>query len=45
MVNHIRTKFSSHRHCGSRDKMVSACHVILQEHMTKGLGNIMDRGS
>ena len=25
-------KFDDHRHCGSGDKMVLVCHVILQDH-------------
>ena len=25
-------KFDDHRHCGSGDKIVLVCHVILQDH-------------
>ena len=28
-------EFSGHKHCGSRDMMVLACHVISQDHVIK----------
>ena len=36
-------KFCGHRHCGSGDIMVLFCHVVLQEHVTKGPSSNMAR--
>ena len=33
------TKHSGHGHCGRGDIIVLICHMILQDHLTKGLGN------
>ena len=33
------SRFGGHRHCGSGD-MILVCHVILQDHVIKGLGII-----
>ena len=35
-VSHQLAKFGDHRHCGSRDIMALACHVILQNQWPKG---------
>ena len=37
MVSYNPAKFSGHRYRGSGNTMVSVCHVILQEHVIKGL--------
>ena len=42
MVNHTPAKFGGHRHLGSGD-MLSVCHVISQDHVTKKYTNIIDR--
>ena len=34
-MSHQPTKFGGHRQCGSEDVM-AFCHVILQDHLTKG---------
>ena len=43
MVSYNPAKFGGHRHCVSRDIMVLVCHMILQDHITKGILNIMGR--
>ena len=42
-VSHHPVKFGGHWHCGSGDTMVLVCHVILQDHVTKGSNNYMGR--
>ena len=39
--SHHPAKFGGQRHCGSRYKMVLVCHVILQDHVIKGLCDFM----
>ena len=36
MVFHHSDKFGGSRYCGSRDRFL-VCHVILQDHVMKGL--------
>ena len=40
-VHYHLAKFFGHRPFGSRDIMVSICHVILQDHVIKTLHNFM----
>ena len=42
-ISHQVDKFIDHRDCGSADIMILDCHVILQDHVTKGSSNIMDK--
>ena len=35
MTNHQLAKFGGHRHCGSEDRIVLVCLVVLQGHMIK----------
>ena len=37
------TKFSGHRHSGSRDIMIFVCHVNLQNHVIRVLCGFMVR--
>ena len=39
MVSHQPANFDDNRHCGSGDVIVLDCHMILRDHMTKGLSN------
>ena len=41
MVSHQPATFDSHEHYGSENIMVLVYHVILQDHMNKGLCNFM----
>ena len=41
MVSHQPAKFCGHGHCNSGDRIVLVCHVILQDQVIKGLGNLM----
>ena len=43
LVSHILAKFGGHSHRGSGDIIVLFCHAILQDHVTKGYSNIMER--
>ena len=43
MVSQHPANFGSHEHCGSEGIMVSVCHMILQDHVTKESGNFMGR--
>ena len=36
IVTHQLAKFNSHHHCGSGDIMVSVCHAMLQNQVSKG---------
>ena len=36
-VNHHPTNFYGFRHCGDGDIMILVCHVILEDHVIKGL--------
>ena len=36
MVSHHPAEFGGHKHSGSGDIMFSDCHVIEEDHMTKG---------
>ena len=36
-VSHHRSNFRDLRHCASGDEMVSVCHMILKDHVTKAL--------
>ena len=40
-VSYRAAKLGSHRHCSSGDIIVLVCHLILQDHMAKGLSNFM----
>ena len=42
-VSQHPAKFGDHRHCNRGGIIVPVCHVILQDHDTKGLSNIMGR--
>ena len=41
LTSHQLAKFGGRRHCGSSDIVVLVCHVIMQDHVTKGLNNSM----
>ena len=43
MVSHQPATFDSHEHYGSEDITVLVYHVILQDHMIKGLCNLRVR--
>ena len=43
MVNYHPAKFSGNRRCGSGDIMILVGHVILHNHVTKGLCNVTGR--
>ena len=43
MCNHS-IKFGGHRHSGSRDVMIFACHVALQDHVIRELCYFIIRG-
>ena len=43
MISHTPAKFGGHRHCGSGDIKFLVCHVISQDHVTKGQSSIMGR--
>ena len=45
MLSHHPVKFTGYRHCGSRDLIVLVCHVILQDHVIKGLRDFMGRST
>ena len=40
-VNYHPAKFGGHKHCGSED-MIWVCHVVLQDHVIKGLVHFID---
>ena len=40
-VSHQSAKCGSHWYCGGGYILVLVCHVILQDHMTKGLSKFM----
>ena len=42
-MSHHPAKFDVHRHCGSEDIMALVCHMILQNHVTKGSCDFMDK--
>ena len=39
--SHDLAMFNGHKHCGSGDVMILVCSQILQDHVTKGLGNFV----
>ena len=39
--SHQPAKFGGHWQCGSGDVMPLVCHLILQDHVTKGWRNFM----
>ena len=41
--HHHCAKFCGHRYCGVGDIIILVCHVILQDHVTKGWSNIVGR--
>ena len=43
MASHNPAKFSGHGHCSNI--MVLVSYVILQDHMTKGLGDFIGRST
>ena len=43
MVSNRPATFDDHGYCGIGDIAVLVCHVILQAHVTKGIGNIMGK--
>ena len=43
MVSHQAATFGGYRHCGSRDKMFSVCHVNFQDYVIKVSCNFMNR--
>ena len=43
MVSNHPATFDDHGYCGIGDIAVLVCHVILQAHVTKGIGNIMGK--
>ena len=43
MVNHTPAKFDGCKHRGRGDIMILVCHVISQDHVTKGSNSIMGR--
>ena len=36
-VSYHPAKFGGHRHCGSENIMVLMCHVLLEDHVVKGV--------
>ena len=44
MTSRHPAKFGDHGHRSSGDTMILVCHMILQDHMTKGSGNFMGTG-
>ena len=38
-TSHHPVKFGGHRHCSGRDIMDLVCHMIYQDHVTKGLSS------
>ena len=42
-ISYRPTRFCGHRHCGSDNIMVLACHVILQDHVIKGSCDFIGR--
>ena len=45
MESNHHAKFGYHGHCGSGDILVLVCHVILQDHVTKGSTDLTHRDS
>ena len=43
LVSHTLVKFGGHSHRGSGNIIVLFCDVILQDHVTKGYSNIMEK--
>ena len=39
--SHTSVKFGGHKHRGSGDITVLVCHLIWQDHMTKGSSNMV----
>ena len=43
MASHQVAKFGGHKHSSSGDIMILVYHVILQDHMIKGLSDFMGK--